>query len=127
MTYLLDTHILIWYISGNSNLSSKIIEMIDNPKNLILVSKVVLWEIVIKRSIGKLEMGISFSALEAFLLSKDFSIIDFEFNDLNELLNLPYHHRDPFDRILISQAIANNWQIISDDSKFKLYPVQLLT
>lgn len=126
MTYLPDTHILIWCISGNPNLSPKVIEAIDSPQNLILVSKVTLWEIVIKQTTGKLKMGISFSELEDFLLSKNFTIIDFEFKDLNELLDLPYHHRDPFDRILISQAIANNWDIISDDSKFKLYPVQVL-
>jgi PIN domain nuclease of toxin-antitoxin system len=126
MTYLLDTHVLIWCVSGSPNLSKKTVNEIDNPGNVILVSKVVLWEIAIKVAVGKLKMGISFAELEEFLLAKKFKLIDFDFSDLSKLLPLPMHHRDPFDRILICQTISGNYKIITDDSKFKLYPVHLL-
>jgi PIN domain nuclease of toxin-antitoxin system len=127
MIYLLDTHVLIWCVSGSPNLSPKVISVIDNPDNVILVSKVSLWEIAIKIAVGKLKMSISFAELDDFLLAKKFTPIDFDFNDLNKLLSLPVYHRDPFDRILICQAISGDYTIITDDSKFKLYPVPLLS
>ncbi len=88
--------------------------------------KASLWEIVIKVSLQKLEIGIPFSGLEEYLFRKEISILDFNNNDLNQLITLPKHHRDPFDRLIISQAITNRLTINTDDSKFNFYPVQLL-
>ncbi len=127
MTYLIDTHILIWRISSNPLLPSKYIQEIDNPLNTIIVSKASLWEIAIKVSLQKLEMGISFSELENYLEKKNIAILDFDHRVLNQLIGLPHHHRDPFDRLIICQAITNNLTIVTDDKKFNLYPVPLLS
>ncbi|MFM9837866.1 MAG: type II toxin-antitoxin system VapC family toxin [Cyclobacteriaceae bacterium] len=126
MNYLIDTHILIWRISSNPQLSQKFIDEIDNPLNSIVISKASLWEIAIKVSLQKLHIGIAFSELEEYLLRKDISILDFTHLDLNQLITLPKHHGDPFDRLIISQAITNNITIITDDKKFKLYSIPLL-
>jgi PIN domain nuclease of toxin-antitoxin system len=90
------------------------------------VSKASLWEITIKISIGKLSINIPFETLEDFLEEKDFIPLEFDILDLTILKNLPLHHSDPFDRLIISQAINNDFRLISDDSKFAPYSVQLI-
>ena len=125
-SYLIDTHVLLWYIEGIPRLSSKIISLLDDSTNTVYVSKVSLWEITIKISIGKLSINIPFETLEDFLKEKDFTPLEFDISDLTVLKNLPFHHSDPFDRLIISQAINNDFCLISDDSKFTLYSVQLI-
>jgi PIN domain nuclease of toxin-antitoxin system len=125
-SYLIDTHVLLWYIEGNPRLSSKIISLLDNPTNTVYVSKASLWEITIKISIGKLSINIPFETLEDFLEEKDFIPLEFDISDLTILKNLPFHHSDPFDRLIIAQAMNNDFTLISDDSKFDPYPVNLL-
>ena len=71
-------------------------------------------------------MNISFSELENYLSSKNIAVLDFGHSELKQLVALPHHHRDPFDRLIICQAITNNLTIITDDKKFNSYPVQLL-
>jgi PIN domain nuclease of toxin-antitoxin system len=122
MDYLIDTHILIWCVLGDPLLSKKAIKEIDDPKNRVLLSSASLWEIAIKVNLGKLTLGIPFDDLEAFLRDKNF----YNYKDLSKLAELPNHHRDPFDRLIICQALTNNLTIITDDKKFKLYPVSLL-
>jgi PIN domain nuclease of toxin-antitoxin system len=126
MDYLIDTHVLIWRISSNPLLSAKIASEIDDTQNKIFLSKASLWEIAIKGSLKKLDIGIPFSSLVEYLYRKEISILDFNHNDLNQLITLPKFHRDPFDRLIISQSITNQLTIITDDSKFSLYPIQLL-
>ena len=130
MIYLVDTHILLWYLKGEKKLAEKIKEIIENSDNKIFVSKVSLWEIAIKVSIGKLELHSDarqpgFEALENLLIKNEFELLEFNFDDLSELIQLPFHHQDPFDRLLIAQAKNRNIAIISDDNKFRLYDVQL--
>jgi PIN domain nuclease of toxin-antitoxin system len=126
MNYLIDTHILIWYLSGSPSLNQEVIDEIQNPNNIIFVSKASLWEIAIKVSLKKLTIAVSFVELEQFLATKKFILLDFTHMDWQTLSSLPFQHRDPFDRLIISQAINGNLMLITDDSKFKLYPVQLL-
>ena len=113
-------------LRGNPQLSSKIISLLDNPTNTIFVSKVSLWEITIKISIGELSINIPFETLEDFLEEKDFIPLEFDVLDLTVLKNLSFHDSDPFDRLIISQAINNDFYLISDDSKFAPYSVQLI-
>jgi PIN domain nuclease of toxin-antitoxin system len=126
MDYLIDTHILIWCVLGDPLLSKKAIKEIDDPKNRVLLSSASLWEIAIKVNLGKLTLGIPFDDLEAFLRDKNFYLLEYNYKDLSKLAELPNHHRDPFDRLIICQALTNNLTIITDDKKFKLYPVSLL-
>lgn len=125
MDLLIDTHALIWYIKGDNQLSSKAIEAIDNEHNQVFVSKASLWEMAIKLSLRKLDISIDFSDLELFLANHNFLILDFDFAHLKSLLTLPYYHRDPFDRLIISQAIIEDIHIVTKDVYFEAYPTKL--
>jgi PIN domain nuclease of toxin-antitoxin system len=91
MTFLIDTHVLIWYVEGDTRLDQEVISVIENSKNHIYVSKASLWEMAIKISIGKLKISLAFEELESFLKVHDFDILDFDFSHLKTLLTLPYH------------------------------------
>lgn len=126
MRYLIDTHVLLWYIKGDNRLKSKYIEIIDDADTEILVSSVSLWEIALKISIGKLELNTDYKNFINFFTERDFSILDFDSEDLNTMINLPFHHQDPFDRLIIAQSITKNLSLISDDNKFKKYDAKLI-
>lgn len=116
MKYLIDTHILLWYIAGNTRISSETIEIIENRANQIFISNASLWEIAIKQSIGKLELSVSLKELFQFMINKNFIILEFDVDDLEMLQQLPFHHQDPFDRIIISQSKTKNLKIITNDN-----------
>ncbi|NES21762.1 MAG: type II toxin-antitoxin system VapC family toxin [Symploca sp. SIO3E6] len=125
MNYLIDTHILIWFIEGNNKLSLQAQALITNPANDIYISQASLWEMTIKISIGKLSLSISLSDLELFLSSNQFKILETKFSHYKILQYLPFHHQDPFDRLIIAQAKAEDYTIITNDERFKLYDVKL--
>jgi PIN domain nuclease of toxin-antitoxin system len=108
MTYLIDTHVLIWYASGNEKLSGSWIQKIEDPQNHILISKASIWEIAIKVNLGKLKIGIPFDKLDAYLVEREIEELNFGYDDFKTMMQMPFHHRDPFDRLIISQAITNN-------------------
>jgi len=85
-----------------------------------------LWEIVIKLSLNKLNISVDFNDLESLLVRHNILVLDFEFIHLKPLLDLPFHHRDPFDRLIIAQSIAEDIRIITKDAYFKAYSVKLL-
>ena len=126
MNYLADTHILIWYIEGNKKLSKKIISILENSQNKIFISNAALWEIAIKASIGKLSLSISLTKFESFLSENNFELLEYDYADMEKLILLPLHHSDPFDRMMIAQAIVKNLSVISDDEKFRQYPIKLV-
>ncbi|MDB9538499.1 type II toxin-antitoxin system VapC family toxin [Anabaenopsis tanganyikae CS-531] len=123
MSFLLDTHILLWFLENDSKLSTQVREVIINPKNIIFVSAISAWEISIKQSLGKLiapnnlEEALRFSRLEVLAMKLAHAI---------KVADLPMHHKDPFDRMLIAQALVEGLTIITVDHKFKLYDVPLL-
>lgn len=125
MRYLLDTHVLIWH-AENQNLSQNVLNIINNPENTILVSHASLWEMTIKVSIGKLKLNFSIAEFPKLLSQNQFSILPFDFKNYEILSQLPFHHQDPFDRMLIAQAMSENIPIISHDSKFDLYDVVII-
>jgi len=125
MKYLIDTHILIWFIEGNAQLSPNVQSLITNPRNDIYISQATLWEMTIKISIGKLSLSISLSELERFLIEHQFQILETKFSHYEVLQQLPFHHQDPFDRLIIAQAKAEKYMIVTHDDKFKMYNVQL--
>ena len=126
MEYLIDTHILIWYAENDPKVSSKTIEIISNLDNRIFVSHASLWEITIKKGLGKLEYPASILEMAYFLENNLFSILNFDFNHYNSYLKLPPHHFDPFDRMLIAQAQSENLTIITQDDKFRNYSVPIV-
>ncbi|HAN78346.1 MAG TPA: PIN domain nuclease [Bacteroidales bacterium] len=126
MNILLDTHTLIWFLEGSDNLSQIALQLIEDDKNTCHVSIVSIWEIAIKVSLKKMEMKIPFEKLSLLIWENGFQILPIEFSHTLKLISLPFHHNDPFDRLLITQSIVENMYIISKDSSFKLYDVRQL-
>jgi PIN domain nuclease of toxin-antitoxin system len=124
MNLLVDTHILIWYIAGNSSLNPTMTDLLEATENDLSISVASLWEIAIKVGKGKLDLGIEFHELEEILAQLNIQILPILFSDLNVQRTLPFHHTDPFDRLIISQAINQNLVLMSADSAFSNYPVQ---
>ncbi|NJK99339.1 MAG: type II toxin-antitoxin system VapC family toxin [Spirulinaceae cyanobacterium SM2_1_0] len=122
---LLDTHTLLWFLSDDSRLRASVKSDIENVDD-VTVSIVSLWEIAIKLSIQKLELDFLFSELSDFLTQLEIGILPLSFADLEHYLSLPLHHRDPFDRMLASQAITNLLIVVSADAAFDAYPIQQL-
>lgn len=125
MAFLLDTHVVLWHISKNSNLSQRAKEIIDTKSDL-LISVASLWEIVVKINIKKLELDCSFENLLDRISVMNAEIIPIEIESLKIYLNLPlsFDHRDPFDRILVAQAMDYSLDLVSCDKKFDFYPIR---
>lgn len=124
MSFLLDTHILLWFLENDSRLSEIVREVITNPKNLVFVSSVSAWEISIKQSVGKL---IAPSNLEEALQFSQFEVLSMTLAHEIKVADLPMHHKAPFDRMLIAQALVEGLTIITVDEKFKFYDVPLFS
>jgi PIN domain nuclease of toxin-antitoxin system len=124
MNLLIDTHILIWYIGGNPSLKPAMTDLLEATENDLFISVASLWEISIKVGKGKLDLGIEFHELEGILDRLNIQILPILFGDLNVQRTLSFHHTDPFDRLIISQAINQNLVLMSADSAFSNYPVQ---
>ena len=121
--YIIDTHALLWYLRDSSELSERVREIIDNEEQ-IFTSIASLWEIAIKHSIGKLDLEFSITQIEELCKQKDISILPIASKHLDELENLPNHHNDPFDRLIICQARTENLTIITRDTIIPKYPVK---
>ena len=123
MSYLLDTHTLLWWLSENLLLSTQAKKIISTPQNLIFVSAVSAWEISIKKAIGKLEAP---DDLEQAIAYNNFTPLEITIRDGILAGQLPNHHNDPFDRMLIAQAMNNNLTIITKDSQILQYQVKTI-
>lgn len=106
---------------GDKRISNEIQETIENTSNSIYLSNASLWEITIKVSIGKLKLKGDLAKLKSYLVAKGFKIIDFDFDDLQTLLTLPFHHQDPFDRLIIAQSKTKSMEIITNDLQIMKY------
>ena len=123
--YLLDTHTLLWFIAEDKQLSSSGQRLIRDSSSEIFISTASLWEIAIKINIGKLALNKPFEQLFSDELdSHGIEILDITVDALVQLTTLPLHHRDPFDRLIIAQAIVEGIPIISKDEAFDLYDVK---
>ena len=125
MKILLDTHALLWWLSGDGQLGPQARDLIAEPANDILVSVVSLWEIQVKARIGKLtaDMQEIIDEIDA----QAFKLLPIKMEHLLRLGTLPAHHRDPFDHLLIAQAITEAATVLSEDRHMPAYPVLLLT
>lgn len=123
MNFLLDTNTFLWFINGDERLSIESRKVILNPENLKFVSIVSLWEIAIKNSIGKLELKNKYDFLFGQIEENGFGILQINPSHLSTVNKLLFHHRDPFDRLLISQALSEKMIIITRDAEFKKYKV----
>jgi hypothetical protein len=124
MGFLLDTHVLLWWLANDPKLLANIQEVIRNPVNDCFVSAVTIWEIAIKNSLGKLRQP---DDLLAVLRDNRFQILDISAVHCLRVGSLPWYHKDPFDRLLISQALVEGLTMISVDQMFSLYDLPLLS
>ena len=123
--YLLDTNALLYFLYDSGKLSKRASDINHNDEK-ISVSIVSMWEIAIKSSIGKLEIKSSISKIAETCEKEQFDILSIKPFHLDEIGRLPMIHGDPFDRLIISQAIAENLIIITKDGTIPLYNVKVL-
>ncbi|CAN5515280.1 MAG: type II toxin-antitoxin system VapC family toxin [Rubrobacteraceae bacterium] len=127
MRLLLDTHTFLWFIGGNDDLSGYARSLIEDTGNERLLSVASLWEMAIKKSLGKLKLDLPFPEMvEREIRGNAIEVLDMLPKHLDEMVKLPFHHRDPFDRLIIAQSLSESAPVIGRDEAFDEYPVELL-
>jgi len=123
MRLLLDTNAFLWWRGASPRLSARAGNQIRDPANEIVVSIVSLWEISIKRGLGKLRFLEDF---EEVMAEEEFDLLGVHYTHLRALDGLPHHHGDPFDRLLIAQSISESLPVVTNDGAFPRYDVRTL-
>lgn len=123
MKYLIDTHILLWWFQNPSLLSNRAREIISNPNNVVMVSSVSTWEIVIKKSLGKLKAP---DKIFDLIIKENFLELPVTINHTRHLQKLKKHHNDPFDHLLIAQAKTENLTLLTRDRKIQKYNLNII-
>ena len=123
MRLLLDAHAFLWWLTGSAALTVRARQAVSDQANEVMLGIGTLWELTIKHSIGKLNLP---HDLETVLRDERFTVLDISFAHLRALKALPHLHRDPFDRLLIAQALADQLPIISGDRVFAGYGAALI-
>ena len=124
---LVDTHALLWWMGGDGRLSDRARGILENGANQRLISIVSLWEIAIKASSGRLPTyGLTVSCIAEELREQRFEVIPVRLTDLVRIEKLPWIHRDPFDRLLITQALEENVPMLTSDEAIVKYAVQTI-
>ncbi len=127
MRVLLDTHGFLWFIEGKPLLSITARRIVEDTANERLLSIASVWEAAIKFGTGKLELSQPFADLIPYQLRiNDIRLVSITFDHTAQLTTLPFHHRDPFNRLLIAQAMTGNLPIVSVNSAFDAYAVTRL-
>ena len=125
MNLLLDTQALLWFVLDDPRLSDKVRENIIATEGLIFVSPASLWEIAIKVRLGKYALPAPFAAFwEEQLLTNDFTLLPISVSHTAQVVDLPFHHRDPFDRLIIAQSLVEGIPLVSSDDMFDHYGVE---
>ena len=120
MILLLDTHVLLWWLEGPKQLSKPARKAIEDGRNSVYVSAAVAWEIAIKKALGKLDAP---DDLEDAIAANRFLPLPVTIPHALSVLTLPDHHRDPFDRILIAQALHEGFRLVTRDGEIAKYAV----
>jgi PIN domain nuclease of toxin-antitoxin system len=127
MSLLLDTHSFLWFIMGSPRLSGNARALIEDDAHDKLLSTASLWEMAIKLSLGRLTLAEPFGVLiPQQMRVSGIEILNIDLIHLAALTTLPFHHRDPFDRLIIAQAIVEQYPIVSVDPAFDAYPIERL-
>ena len=124
MRILLDTHILLWWLKDDRRLSDAALNIIENAANDILISAVNTWEIAIKKSLGRIQ--IDMNELLEVIKSSGLGVLNITVNHTCQISNLPNHHNDPFDRMLIAQSIVEPMRLLTHDDTLMQYGDQVL-
>lgn len=127
MRALLDTSTFLWFIAGDDRLSMRARHFMVDLDNELVLSVASLWEIAIKVSLGKLELLRLFGELMPEQLKENkIRVLDIELSHLSVMIELLFHHRDPFDRLIIAQSITAGLPLIACNGFFSKYPVELI-
>lgn len=127
MRALLDTSTFLWFVSDSDKLSTNARHFIADLENELFLSVASLWEIAIKTSLGKLELLRPFDQLIAEQIQLNtITVLPIQIHHLSEVIDLPFHHRDPFDRLIIAQSIVEQLPVITKDSAFSQYQARLI-
>jgi PIN domain nuclease of toxin-antitoxin system len=125
MKLILDTHSFLWFIEGSASLSPTARILIEDADNQPFLSMASLWEMAIKLSLGKLTLSEPFDTLIPQQMHLNgIRMLPIEVAHVSAVAALPFHHRDPFDRLLIAQSMVEKIPLVSGDPAFSLYPVQ---
>lgn len=125
MRLLLDTHTVLWYSRNTPELLKAAAELIQRPDSICFVSRATLWEVSIKVALNKLILPVPFAQWIRQVREARIHTLEVTDDYLSQLHALPLHHRDPFDRLLIAQAISENLTLVSRDAHFSEYPVRV--
>ncbi len=120
---LLDTHVALWALSAPGALKPNIRRLLEDPRTTVVVSAASVWEVEIKRALGKLESPSGFAAT---CIERSFDPLAITFDHAEMAGGLPQYHADPFDRMLIAQAMTEDLELVSHDRVFEQYDVRLL-
>ena len=124
MRLLLDTHTLYWFIEGAPQLSSHALDVVSDPDNEILLSPASYWEIALKISLGKWQLNRRYEEfLDIALVRYGFVVLPVQATHTAQLIGMPFHHKDPFDRLLVAQAIVEQIAIVSADEQLDAYNI----
>lgn len=127
MRVLADTHAFLWYIYDDPRLPKEVVELFQDEETRSIISLVSVWEIAIKNQIGKLHLGMEFRVfMDNHVEGTDIEVLSLETSHLLTYSELPLHHRDPFDRMLIAQSICEQLEIVTGDEVFRQYPVDVV-
>lgn len=124
MRVLLDTHALIWHFEDSGSLGSSARSTINDPRNRLFISAVSIWELSIKISLGKLQLGASVRAVIDGYAKTGATLLPMTPEHAMMTESLPWHHRDPFDRMLIAQANREGLTLLTHDDRIRQYDVQ---
>lgn len=127
MKLLLDTHTFLWFVNDNPKLSNHLKDLIEDTNNVSYLSVASLWEMSIKFNLDKLTLNPNYEEfVEREVTTSTIQLLNIELEHLKINATLPFHHRDPFDRLIIAQSIAENIPIVSVDLAFDKYSVTLI-
>ncbi|OGS99746.1 MAG: twitching motility protein PilT [Gallionellales bacterium RIFCSPLOWO2_12_FULL_59_22] len=121
MNLLLDTHIALWAIADSPKLPKKARELIESPKSTVWISAATVWEIAIKHSLGRGDMPVSSQNALRYFRESGYRLLHIEPEHATAVENLPAHHADPFDRILVAQALVEPMRLITHDPMVARY------
>jgi len=122
MRLLLDTHSFLWFINGDSNLSVAARQLIEDTENEKLLSIASLWEMSIKASIGRLKLDFTFPDIVIdHVEGNAMALLPVRPGHLEVLRSLPFHHKDPFDRLIIAQSLSEDMTVLGRDAAFDAY------
>ncbi|GAB3914116.1 type II toxin-antitoxin system VapC family toxin [Larkinella knui] len=126
MNYLLDTHVLLWMLDDKDKLSKEAESAITDRSNTLYVSTATFWELAVKKSSNKLTLDRSLLSIMDTLAELDIRILPIKAIHVFPIETLKTYHRDPFDRIIIAQAMVEELTVISKDAAFPFYPISVL-